>query len=192
MFLDFAVVLEQGLVAVGCDRSERDGVGADAARPVVEGECTGESFDRRLCGGLGQRALHGTLGLVRRDVDDRARTAVREEVSDGGGAAGESEAEVQSDEVEHLAGSGRVKGGVAEDGGVVDPTGERCGCLGRVGRTSGDVLITGVSGHGGDPFALARPSECVSVQVDGDHVTGPCEAFDNCPTDPAGASGYDV
>jgi hypothetical protein len=82
LLVDLLLFRPQCLVALGGDRSERDSVGPDSARPVVDGERTRESLDRRLGGRVWQRARHGTLSLVGGDVDDRARAAAGEEAAD--------------------------------------------------------------------------------------------------------------
>jgi hypothetical protein len=59
---------EEGVVTVGGDGSERDGVHPDAARPVVDGQCPGQPLDPRLGGRVRQGAADRPLRLVGGDT----------------------------------------------------------------------------------------------------------------------------
>jgi hypothetical protein len=60
-------------------------------------------------------------------------------------AAGQGEGEVGGSQVEHLARSGVAEGGVAEDGCVVYPSGQRPGLLSDFRSMPGDGGVTGVA-----------------------------------------------
>jgi hypothetical protein len=85
-------------------RAERNGVRADAVAAVVDGDGAGEAFHGGLGSGVRKRSAYRALGLVRGDVDDRPRPVVREQVADGGRAAGDGKGEVGRDRRQHLAG----------------------------------------------------------------------------------------
>jgi hypothetical protein len=69
---------EEGRVPPGGDRPERDGVHANAHRPVVDRQRAGQPFGRRLGRGVRQRSANGALRLVGGDIDDRAATGGQE------------------------------------------------------------------------------------------------------------------
>src|SRR5215213_5559924 len=88
---------QEGLVALGVDRAEGDGVDPDARGAVVDGHGPGEALDGRLGGGVGEGAGDGPAGLVGGDVDDRPAAAAPPEPADGHGAADHRRGQVQPD-----------------------------------------------------------------------------------------------
>ncbi len=81
------------------DRSEGNGVDPDTLGAVVDSGCASEALDGGLGAGVGQRASHWSLCLVRGNVDDRAGPGVGEEVPDRGVAPDDRKVQVQADQV---------------------------------------------------------------------------------------------
>jgi hypothetical protein len=61
-FPALALARQQGLVPLGIDRAESDGVDPDAIRSVVDGRGAGQAFDGRLGRGVGQGTADRALG----------------------------------------------------------------------------------------------------------------------------------
>ncbi len=182
---------EQGVVAGGADRAERDGVHADAVATVVDGQRAGQALDRGLRRGVGQRPGHRALRLVRRHVHDRAAAAGRPQVPHRGGGADHGEREVGHDRLEHRGGRGVGQGEVAEHRGVVHPAAQRRRGLRPPRRVLGDGLVGGVARHGPHAGSGVR----CRVTVDDHHegrVGGRREPVDDRPADPARATGHHV
>ena len=85
------------------DRARGDGVDADPARAVLDGERPRQPLGRGLGGHVRRAARHRQARLVGGDVDDRARRPGRQEAPDRRRAADDGEREVHVDEVEQLA-----------------------------------------------------------------------------------------
>ena len=169
--------VERGVVALGDDRAERDGVGADPARAVVDGQRAREPLDRRLGRGVRQRAGDGALRLVRGDVDDRARDAVRAGTrATAARAPATAGARLAAISATSVRGRHVVQRRVAEDRGVVDPAAQL-----RPGELDGRARARASSPA--SPTTSAGPS-----QVDGDHTSVVREALGDRAADPASAS----
>jgi hypothetical protein len=102
LLVDLLPFCEQRLVALGANRAESDRVGADSARPVVDGKRACESLDRRLGGRVRQRTRLRALTLMRGNVEDRARAAAGEEAANGGRTARHRECEIERDRLQQL------------------------------------------------------------------------------------------
>jgi hypothetical protein len=145
---------------------------------VFDGEGAHESFDGGLGGDVGRGAGDRPAGLVRGDVDDRAWGLGGEEAADRRGATHDGRVKVEADEVDHRARCRRVHRGVTEDGGVVDPAGERVCCLRRVRRAHRDDLVRGVAGDRGEPRAgrvVVDPRQRRRIELDRDDAVGVAE-----------------
>ena len=156
-----------------------DRVRADPLRTVINRDGASQPLDGGLRGRVRQRTSHGPLRLVGRDVNDRTRPLIGEEVIDRGVAPSHGQRDVGGDQVKNLRGRRRPETRVAEDCGVVDPPGQasvllgalRCslrdGCLARV---AGNQLHVGVL-----PIKLGS-------DIHHDHVAVPSEPLPDGPT----------
>jgi hypothetical protein len=137
-------------------------------------------------------AFTRALGLVRRDVDDRATGAGGEEPAHRRGGADDGRGEVGVDEVEDLARRCGVHRRVPEDGRVVDPARERRGALRAIGGLLGDGLVGGAARYARGAGMGGEPVESAGVEIDRDHVrTVAQKPFDDRSADAATGSGDD-
>jgi hypothetical protein len=85
-----------------------------------------------------------------------------------------------------------VNRGVAEDRGVVDPTGERPNCFRCACRLGREFLVTRVPRDSCDAWMLVRPPQRIGVEVDDDYVAVRCETLHQRSADSPPAAGHDV
>src|SRR6266699_6463380 len=167
---------EECLIALGHHRAWCYSIHANAMRSVFNRQRPCESLDGCFGDDIRCATRNRLPCLIGGEINNCPGRSGRLEAADRGRAPNHGRIEIQSNQVQHRACASRVDRGVAEDGSVVDPAGERARGGHRQVRSSLRHLLVGSITHPRlhprTSGVVTGPGECGLVELDYDHRVG--------------------